>query len=115
MSSLLRLYVTSGLGLCGLSIPLILGWVPPNWVYGFRVRRTKENPEVWYPVNKYAGKWLLGVGSAIVAGAVGLYLVPGISVDGYALGVLAVVSVGLTAAIGMSVRYLWRIGRGNGH
>ena len=37
------------------SIPMILGKVPPNWIYGFRTPRTLSSPEVWYPANRVAG------------------------------------------------------------
>jgi tetratricopeptide (TPR) repeat protein len=62
----------------GTGIPLILEKVPPNPWYGFRVQSTLENPAVWYPVNRYLGKCLLGFGLFMIATSVGLSLVPGI-------------------------------------
>jgi hypothetical protein len=38
-----------------LALPLVLGWVEPNPVYGVRFRRTMEEP-LWYPVNKFGGQ-----------------------------------------------------------
>jgi hypothetical protein len=48
-----------------IGIPLILGIVPPNGVYGFRVRGT-ESPEIWYPANAFMG-WALLIAAVIGA------------------------------------------------
>jgi repressor LexA len=31
-----------------LSLPLLWGRIPPNGLYGFRVRATLDNPDIWY-------------------------------------------------------------------
>ena len=38
-----------------LSIPLILGIVPPNYLYGFRIPRTMASADAWYPANRVSG------------------------------------------------------------
>jgi uncharacterized membrane protein len=38
-----------------LSIPLALGMIPRNRLYGFRTRRTLADDAVWYRVNRVAG------------------------------------------------------------
>lgn len=38
-----------------ISIPLILKKIPPNCFYGFRIKKTLTNPEIWYKANKYGG------------------------------------------------------------
>ena len=48
------------------SIPLIMNFVPPNRLYGFRTPRTLSNPEVWFRVNHFAG-WALLVAAAMSA------------------------------------------------
>ena len=40
------------------SIPMILGKVPPNSIYGFRTKRTLSSPDIWYPANTFSG-WAL--------------------------------------------------------
>src|SRR6185436_9334782 len=50
------------------SVPMILGKVPPNPLYGFRTRLTLSNPDIWYPANAFSGRALL------VAAAVSLAL-----------------------------------------
>ncbi len=42
-----------------LSIPMILGKVPPNGAYGFRTPKTLSSDEVWYPANRAAGWFML--------------------------------------------------------
>ncbi len=69
MIILMMLFLFSGLLLAALSIPMIMGKIPPNGLYGFRVKKTMDNPEIWYTVNAYSGKWLLA-GSLVQALAV---------------------------------------------
>ena len=88
MAVLLAFYVGAGLLLIGLSVPLIRRKVRPNGWYGFRVRQTPADPEVWYAANAYAGKHLLGVGVVTVLTAVGLYRVPGIILAALAVCVI---------------------------
>ena len=42
-----------------LSIPMILGKVPPNGAYGFRTPKTLSSEDVWYPANRAAGWFML--------------------------------------------------------
>lgn len=42
-----------------ISLPLILGVVPPNRIYGVRTRRTLASRTVWFRVNRVAGWGIL--------------------------------------------------------
>ena len=42
-----------------LSVPMVLGKVPPNGAYGFRTPKTLSSPDVWYPANRAAGWFML--------------------------------------------------------
>ena len=106
MSTLMVLYVASGLLLTALSIPLIAGKIGPNGLYGFRVKATLENPGLWYTVNKYAGVRLLITGVVVVIASVGLYFIPGIGVDAYALLCLGVFVLVFAVALVQSILYL---------
>jgi uncharacterized membrane protein len=106
MVILLMLFLFSGVLLASLSVPMILGKIPPNGWYGFRVKKTMENPEIWYPVNSYSGKWLLVVGLLMILASVGLFFVPGISLDNFAYANLAVWGVVFVIAMFASFRYL---------
>jgi len=57
--------IASCVVLVAISIPLILKFVPPNGVYGFRVSGTRS-PEIWYRANEFMG-WALTVAAAIAA------------------------------------------------
>jgi hypothetical protein len=106
------LYVASGLLLVVLSIPLILGKIKSNGLYGFRVKSTMENPALWYAVNTYAGWRLLATGLVTVVSAIGLYLVPGLRLDNYALACLGVFGVVFVGGLVQSVLYLRKLKKG---
>jgi uncharacterized membrane protein len=106
MSILLYMYVGAGLLLAVLAIPLILGKIPPNPVYGMRTSSTMSDPKLWYPANRYTGKWLFGTGIVVMISSVGLYIIPGLSVDAYALSCLAVFVVFFGVGIWRSIIYL---------
>ena len=106
MGILLATYVFGSLMLIILSLPLIWKKVKPNSLYGFRVSQTLENPEIWYKANQYAGKCFLCVGTIFLVSAIGLYFIPGLSVDGYALACLAVFTVSFFVGIWKSWQYM---------
>jgi hypothetical protein len=106
MYLLLWLFVSTGLLLAGISVPMILGKIPPNGLYGFRVKKTMENPEIWYPVNAYSGKWLFAAGVVQAVAAIGIYFIPGLSLDFYAYVVLGVWLVVFGVALTASIRFL---------
>lgn len=54
--------VFDGLVLLGLGLPLFLGRVPPNRIYGYRVRATLSDPSIWKRVNRRAGLRLMLTG-----------------------------------------------------
>jgi uncharacterized membrane protein len=109
MMVLLVMYVGTGLLLSAISIPLLLRRIHPNPIYGFRVKQTLEDPEVWYDVNAYAGKGLLVDGLITVIAALALALVPGISLDRYALSVMTLAFLAMGISLVASFRYLGRI------
>jgi uncharacterized membrane protein len=106
MTILMYLFVCSGALLALLSLPMILGKIPPNGLYGFRVKKTMENPDIWYRVNTYSGKWLLCIGVVTILTAAGLYLVPGIPENLYAYAILAIWVIVFSVAIIKSARYM---------
>jgi hypothetical protein len=111
MTTLLILHVASGVLLMALSLPLLWGKVPPNGLYGFRVRATLENPRIWYAANRFAAKRMLLSGAVFVAAALILYFIPGISVDTYSLGCLFLFAVPVVIGLVQSVRYVKSLSR----
>jgi hypothetical protein len=65
-----------------------------------------NNPDLWYEVNAYAGKRLLISGLITTLAAIGLYFVPGLTIDGYALSVMFFTLVTLVIGLWQSFRYL---------
>jgi phosphatidylglycerophosphate synthase len=106
---LLVVFVSAGLLLTVLSIPMVFRKIPPNYWYGFRVRATLESEEVWYPANEYAGKRLFWVGIAAVASAFAGFLLPVLTVGVYASLVGVVVVVGLVVTLAQCFLYLRRL------
>lgn len=109
MTTLLAMYVIFGLLLAGLSIPLMLGKIPPNPWYGVRVPSTLEDERLWYKVNRYMARGLLATGIITVLGAIVFYRVPGLSVDTYAWLALAAFGVPMTITVVFGIRYLRRL------
>lgn len=104
---LVLLFAGVGVLTVALAIPMILGKVPPNNLYGFRTTKTLSDPEIWYPANAYAGKWLLVWGVIMVVAAfLPLWLLPDLTEDGYAIFFMVVSLGGLLLVILMSWRYL---------
>lgn len=106
MVILLALYAFGGLALAGLSVPLILYKIPPNGLYGFRVRSTNSDPQLWYKVNAYAGRRLLVVGLGTSVGASILYYITLPDVEKYAMSCLGVFLALFLWSIITSVLYL---------
>jgi uncharacterized membrane protein len=109
LTFLLLLFVSAGLLLVGISIPLIQRRIKPNYWYGFRTKRTLSDPAVWYDVNAYAGKRLLVCGFITAIAAIALYFVPGLTIDGYALGMAFFALMPLVITLAQSFRHLTRL------
>jgi len=75
MDSWVGTVLSLGLGIVyiALGYPLYRRKVGPNSFYGFRIRQTRNDPAVWYPVNERSGKHFIVTGLALVLlGAVSL-------------------------------------------
>jgi uncharacterized membrane protein len=106
MTTLLVFYVAIGVVLVLVSIPLLLGKIPPNPYYGFRVAATLGDPKVWYETNRYSAKRLVVAGLSIVLAAVGLWFVPSMTIDAYALGCLAIFAAVFTVGLVQSAVHM---------
>lgn len=45
-----------------MSVPMILGKVPPNGFYGFRTSKILSSPDIWYPANRVSGWFMTAAG-----------------------------------------------------
>lgn len=111
MAVLLGMYLVFGTLMGVLAVPLIMGWVPPNGLYGFRIPVTMNNPDIWYPANALAGRILLWVAVIFVVSSVLFALVPGISLDAYALSCVAVLFVGLVVLLVRALTFINKLSR----
>lgn len=109
MKILLILFLFSGGLLVLLSLPLLNNQIRPNGLYGFRVKKTLENPEIWYAVNQHFAWRLLWTGLAVLVASALLYLVPGLSEDQYALAVLVVLLGFLFTGLIQSIRFMRKL------
>lgn len=48
-----------GFILIAVSIPLLLGKIKMNGIYGFRIRKAFESEDNWYAINNYGAKALI--------------------------------------------------------
>ncbi len=102
----LAMYVCCGLLFLGISVPLIRRRVPPNGWYGFRVPKTLNSPNIWYPVNEYSGRQMYRTGLLLVVVAFALSVVPGMQIGTY-VGINSVVMIGdLVRGFLLTFRYL---------
>ena len=107
MFSWVVIFAGLGLLIVILAVPMILGKVSPNSVYGFRTKQTKSDPEIWYPANAYAGKWLLAWGVVMIVTALLLpWLLPDLDEDSYAALFTVIMLGGLLVVVLMCWRYL---------
>jgi hypothetical protein len=85
---------------------LYLGKIKPNLWYGFRIRKTLENLDIWYPVNKFGAGWMMVSGFVTVLCAIGFSFVPGLSMDAYAISCALTFAVVLTVGLIITFRYM---------
>ena len=105
MAVVFILYILTGLLLIGLAIPLMLGKIKPNHWYGFRIRLTLDNPDIWYPVNAWAGRWLLVIGLATIIATLAGLLLPKAALPGYTLLIALFLMVSISLLLVFGVRY----------
>ena len=111
MVAILILYVACGLILVLVAIPLRYEKIPPNSWYGFRLPATLSDPRIWYAVNKHSAARLIAAGVGTSLSALAFFLIPGLTIDTYALACLAVCLVGLLIGLVQSVQYMRQLVR----
>jgi hypothetical protein len=68
-----------------------------------------NDEKTWYAVNRFFAPWLAATGSFIALTAFILALIQGISLDAYALSVLAVLVIVFGTGVMITVRFMNRI------
>ena len=103
---LMVMYLFFGVLLIGLSIPLMRNKIKPNGLYGFRIPKTMDDPDTWYAVNHHYSFRLFWLGVATVLSSMILYVIPSLTVDAYALSVLAVFALVFLIGLLQTIRYM---------
>jgi hypothetical protein len=111
MTFILLIHASAGLLTASLGVPLMRRKVGPNALYGFRVRRTLEDPRVWYEANAFAGRCLFYSGIGAVLTCLALYVVPAIGPVAYALACPTILLACLAVGLAISFRHLDRLTR----
>lgn len=92
------------------SIPLILNKIPPNLYYGFRLKKTLSNEEIWYKANKYGGKSLLAASLFTLIGCLILFLDKGrLFSDGASIFSFVLLMVPIQISILLTLRYIKKL------
>jgi len=64
-----------GIAFIALGYPLFQQKVGPNDYYGLRISQTRNNPDIWYPVNARSGKHFMVTGTLLFAlGAISVFV-----------------------------------------
>ena len=110
MRTLVLTNFITGLILVLISLPMMANKIKPNRFYGFRTRRTLENPEAWYKANEFAGKQLFVAGIFTSLVAIGFAFIPGLDLLAYSIASLVAIVVALIIAVIRSMSYLNSLG-----
>jgi hypothetical protein len=93
-------FVVLGLVVLAVSLPLYLGRIRMNGLYGFKIRKAFKSEGNWYAINKYGAKVLIIWSAALMAlGIICLYIQPE--------HVLTVAKVGFISIIVPIVQAMW--------
>jgi hypothetical protein len=109
MKTLLMMYLFSGALLAALAVPLMMRRIGPNPLYGFRVEKTLQNPDIWYAANAYSGTQLFWIGLGTMTVSLVLYFVPRMNEGTYALACAGFTLGAMAISLLMSFRYLGRL------
>jgi uncharacterized membrane protein len=60
-------YLIAPLIIIAVALPMVLGIVPPNGIYGFRTPYTMSSDDVWYRANRISGIALVVSGAMWIA------------------------------------------------
>lgn len=98
--------LAAGLVIVGVGVPLWLGRVPPNPMYGARFRKSFESTDLWYRLNRFGGRAFVAAGAVVAAvGCVGALWPAGSAASVAWLVALTVVPL---AAVLVSSLATWR-------
>jgi uncharacterized membrane protein len=93
-----------------LAVPLALGWIPRNRLYGVRTAKTLADEAVWYAVNRVAALGVMAASAIYAAVAVLFPYAPSAADDLSTLALhLGAFALPLLIALSRAVRYAKRL------
>jgi uncharacterized membrane protein len=98
-----------GVMLIAIGIPLLLGKIGRNKIYGYRIRTTLRDDRIWYPVNALTGLWMIWAG--LLAAVIGLLLVLLRNREEAAQLVLGIGVPALLVCLGAGIYKGWQLAR----
>jgi uncharacterized membrane protein len=99
-------YLGVGVLFAVLAVPPMRRKVPPNAMYGFRTRKTLNDPAVWYDANEFSGRCLFRLGIVVGLSSLVLFFIPAIHDIEYSIACQVIMITGIAASVIMSYRYV---------
>jgi uncharacterized membrane protein len=84
------------------ALPLVLGVVPPNRLYGFRTKKTLSDADVWYRVNRFAAIAIM-LASVVYALAARTWPYDRAAVDNFSIWLVHLVAFAVPLAVALIV------------
>lgn len=100
----------TGLLMAFIGMPLALGRVRRNSLYGFRTRKTLSSDHVWYLANRHSGRALVAAGLFVMFASLPFFFIAPLL--GAKLASYLVLAVLIAAVLGLvvsSLKYLARL------
>lgn len=98
-----------GVLLIAIGVPLLLGKIGRNKIYGYRIPRTLSDDRIWYPVNALTGLWMIWAG--LLAAVIGVLLVLLRNREEAAQLVLGIGVPALLVCLGAGIYKGWQLAR----
>jgi len=84
------------------ALPLVLGLIPPNRLYGFRTKKTLSDADVWYGVNRFAGIAIM-IASVVYALAARTWPYDRAAPDNFSVWTIHLAAFAAPLVVGLSV------------
>jgi uncharacterized membrane protein len=101
--------ILGGLVFIAVGVPMVLGRIGRNRIYGYRSPRTLRDDRIWYPVNAMSGLWLIWGG--LLSLVIGVLLVILRNREDAAKLVISIGVPALLICIGVGIYRGWKLAR----
>lgn len=90
-------FLSTGITTIAVCVPLLLGKIRRNGVYGIRIPKSFESDEVWFAINRYGAEQMIIWAATMMAFGVGAMFLP--LRDSQALGIWFGITVVLSLLV----------------